>query len=212
MGVALASIALAAGAGVVGGCAKRDAGAPAPPAAVEDAGTPVDVDVMAFLSEARALHHEANVREGNDDLLGAIAALDRLVHAKRPHEGTRVPEIEEVLADTYARLAELRLRTGDVDGAAKEVEDGLAHAPDPTYFRGHLLEVEGIVEEARVAAYADAGRKAEASAARERAIKLLHEAVDVQEKVIAQSLGDKPEAADAGAPDARSTGAAGGRK
>ena len=188
--VAAAGLALAFA--FTAGCAKRDAGPPsgARSGDVEDAGTPVDVEVMAFLSAARALHHEANVREGADDLAGAVAALERLVHARRPHEGARVPEIEEVLADTYARMAELRLRTGDVDGAKKDVEDGLAHAPDTTYFRGHLLEVEGVVEEARVAALADAGKKDEAEKARQRAIALLRDAVEIQEKVIDTSLGD----------------------
>jgi tetratricopeptide (TPR) repeat protein len=153
-----------------------------------DAGPPVDVDVMAFLSEARALHHDANVREQTDDAKGAIAALDRLVHARRPHEGTLVPEVEEVLADTHARIAELRLRTGDLDGASKDIKDGLAHAPQPTYFRGHLLEVDGIVEEARAAALADAGKRDDAQKARARALELLHEAVEVQEQVIQRSL------------------------
>jgi hypothetical protein len=153
-----------------------------------DAGPAVDVDVMAFLSEARALHHDANVREQMDDVNGAIAALDRLTHARRPHEGTLVPEVEEVLADTHARIAELRLRSGDLDGASKDIKAGMTHAPEPTYFRGHLLEVDGIIEEARAASLADAGKKDDAQKARSRALELLHEAVLVQEKVIAHSL------------------------
>jgi hypothetical protein len=153
-----------------------------------DAGPAVDVEVMAFLSEARALHHDANVREQTDDVNGAIAALDRLTHARRPHEGSLVPEVEEVLADTHARIAELRLRSGDLDGASKDIKAGMAHAPDPTYFRGHLLEVDGIIEEARAASLADAGKKDDAQKARSRALELLHEAVLVQEKVIQHSL------------------------
>ncbi len=153
-----------------------------------DAGPVVDVEVMAFLSEARALHHDANVREQTDDVNGAVAALDRLAHARRPHEGTLVPEVEEVLADTHARVAELRLRGGDLDGASKDIKAGMTHAPDASYFRGHLLEVDGIIEESRAAALADAGKKDDAQKARSRALELLHEAVLVQEKVIAHSL------------------------
>jgi hypothetical protein len=154
----------------------------------DDAGTPVDLDVMAFLSEARALHHETNVHEESGDVRAGIASLDRLVHAKRPREGTKVPEVEEVLADTYARLAELRLRSGDVEGASREVREGMTHAPETTYFRGHLLEVDGIVEEARGANLADAGKREEAQKARVHAIERLREAVEVQEKVITTSL------------------------
>lgn len=165
-------------------CAKSDGGA----AARSDAGTPVDTEVMAFLSEARALHHETNVHEDSGELKEGIASLDRLVHAKRPHEGTKVPEVEEVLADTYARVADLRLRAGDVDGASRDVREGMTHAPDPTYFRGHLLEVDGIVEEARGANLADAGKREEAQKARSHAIERLREAVEVQERVVTASL------------------------
>lgn len=163
---------------------KSDAGT----SMAEDAGTPVDLEVMAFLSEARALHHETNVHEDSGELKEAIASLDRLVHAKRPHEATKVPEVEEVLADTYARLADLRLRAGDVDGASREVREGMTHAPDTTYFRGHLLEVDGIVEEARGVNLADAGKREEAQKARRHAIERLREAVEVQERVVAASL------------------------
>lgn len=177
-----------------GGCAKRgDVGSTAGPSDDASANaTPVDVDLMAFLSEARALHHEANIHEAADEPVAAIVALDHLVHARRPHEGTTVPEIEEVIADTHARLAELRLKTADLDGASREVNEGMAHAPGATYFRGHLLEVDGIIEEARAAHLTDAGRKDDAQKARARAIQLLHEAVEVQERVIAATLGASP--------------------
>lgn len=155
-----------------------------------DAGRPIDVEVMAFLSEARALHHEANLKEGAGDWSGATEAIDRLVRAERPHPAEKIPEIEEVLADAFARLAELQLGRRDVEGALHAVNQGLAHAPSPTYFRGHLLEVQGIVEEARAAELADAGKKDDSAKARARAIELLQEAVRVQEQVIGRALGD----------------------
>lgn len=149
----------------------------------------VDTALMAFLSEARALHHEASVREAQNDLPGAIAALERLVATARPGLGGR-PETEEVLADTYARLAELRTRTGDLARAEKDVGDGLAHAPGRTYFRGHLFEVSGIVEEARASTLADGGKTEEANAARAKAVELLRKAVAIQEEVIQSALDD----------------------
>jgi tetratricopeptide (TPR) repeat protein len=174
---------------IVVACAKRDAGAePGPAPATQDAGPVFDVEVMAFLSEARALHHEANIREDEGDLAGAVTVMRRLVGAPRPHPQQRVPEMEEVLADAWARVAELELKRHDLDEAAKAVKEGLAHSPEPTYFRGHLLEVEGIVEEARATDYADAGKKDEAQKARTRAIELLQEAVRVQEQVIGKAL------------------------
>ena len=153
----------------------------------EAPGDVVDKELLAFLSEARALHHEANLEENSGKFEDASRSMDRLLAARRPHDG---PEVEEVLADAYARLAELQLRQGRLEPAAAAVASGLAHAPAPTYFRGHLVEVEGLVEEARAAELADAGRTTEAAAARAKAISLLEDVVKIQDQVIQTSLGD----------------------
>ena len=147
---------------------------------------PIDEHIMAFLSAARAMHHEADIKEhaGDDD--GAIEVLERLVSMRAP----AATEADEVLADAYARLAELRLRKNDVPAADREIRSGLDHAAVTTYFRGHLLELEGIVEETRAALLVDAGETKEAAEARARAVSLLEEAIQVQGKVIARALGD----------------------
>ena len=188
LGVALGALAIAIAVTLTSVSCTKPSGNGTTEVHENDAGPAVDVEVMAFLSEARALHHDANVREQMEDLNAAVAALDRLTRARRPHEGKLVPEVEEVLADTHARIAELRLRNGDLDGASKDVKAGMSHAPDATYFRGHWLEVDGIIEEARASTLADAGKKDDAQKARYRALELLHEAVLVQEKVIQRSL------------------------
>ena len=183
LGVALALLlfALSIAFGVVPACSRHDGG------------TPVDTEIMAFLSEARALHHEANMKEESGDLAGAVSAVERLVAARRPHADRKgplaPPEVEEVLADAYARLAELRLKKGELDPAAGAVKSGLEHVAEATYFRGHLVEVQGLVEEARAAQLADAGNAAEAAKAREHAIQLLEEVVKIQDQVIQRSLG-----------------------
>ncbi len=160
----------------------------------DNAAPVVDTEVMAFLSKARALHHEANVKEQNNDIAGAIASLDTLVKSPIPRPGTPIPEVEEVLADTYARMADLKLQIGDVDGAAKDVDSGLAFAKGTSYFHGHLLEVQGIVEEQRAARFADAGKPDDAAKARARAVQLLRQAVDMQDQVIKNATreGGKP--------------------
>lgn len=173
-------LALGAGFGLAPSCARHDG---------TEEGTPVDTEIMAFLSVARALHHEANMKEESGDLAGAVSAMERLVAARRPHPERKGPEVEEVLADAYARLAELRLKKGELDPAAAAVKSGLEHVAEATYFRGHLVEVQGLVEEARAAQLADAGNAAEAARAREHAIQLLEEVVKIQEQVIQRSLG-----------------------
>lgn len=155
------------------------------------AAPPIDTDIMAFLSEARALHHRANMQEDAGDVAGAIESMNRLVSAPRPHPERKAPEIEEVLADAYARLAELELSRGGIAAAEEAIESGLAHAPEPTYFRGHLVEVQGLVMEATAKDLADAGKAEEAARAREKAIQLLEEVVRVQDQVIQRSLAAK---------------------
>jgi hypothetical protein len=167
----------------IGGCARSSGSVSGCPSA---SAAPVDTTVMAFLSAARALHHEADVKEQSGDAPGAIGALEKLVAMPEPHAS----EVDEVLADAYARLAEMRLQARDWEGADRDVHAGLAHAPAPTYFRGHLLEVGGRIEEARSGAAADAGKRDEAARARARSVDLLEQAVRVQEQVIERALAD----------------------
>lgn len=154
----------------------------------EPATSEIDVDIMAFLSEARAFHHQANVAEESNDPAVALQAMERLVAAKRPHPNRKVPEIEEVLADAFARIAELRLKRHELDLAQEAIRVGLTHAPESSYFRGHLVEIDGVIEEARAADFADAGRPEEAQRARTRAAKLLELVVEIQDRVIQHSL------------------------
>jgi hypothetical protein len=116
--------------------------------------------------------------------------MQKLVAMKTPHAGATVVEIEEVLADAYARLAELRLKVKDVDGASRDANAGLRHASEPTYFRGHLLEALGIAEEERAKQLDAAGKTEEGRQARARAIQLFHDVVGIQSSVIERSLGD----------------------
>lgn len=179
LGSATAAFTLAAA-----GC--RGEGATAGCPSAEPAGPPVDEALMAFLSAARALHHEADVRQSTGDTAGAIASLEKLVALRAPS----AVEVDEVVGDARARLAELRLEKGDVDGADRDVQAGLQRVKGPTYFRGHLLEVEGLLEEARAAALSDAGKADEATRAKAKAVSLLEEAVKVQEQVIERALAD----------------------
>lgn len=149
-------------------------------------GEAIDQSTMAFLSIARASHHQADLDEARGDTRGAITVLARLVTTPAP----KATEVREVLADARARLAELRMKEGDIEGAEKDVHEGLREAQEPTYFRGHLLEVQGLLEEARSTSLMDAGKAAEANRAREKAMSLLEEAVRIQQRVLERALGD----------------------
>ena len=128
------------------GCGRSDAGPDACACAAEPV---VDAALLAFLSKARAAHHQADLAQGDGDLELAVRALDGVVRGPRPRtaSGERGPEVAEVLADTRARLADLRSDLGDFPLALRDVEDGLALATRPTHFRGHLFETKGVVLE-----------------------------------------------------------------
>jgi hypothetical protein len=174
-----------------------------------DAGTPVDPVLLAFLSRARAAHHVADAQETNDDLAAAVAPLASLVAGPlpRPSGAQLAPEVREVLADTRARLADLRSRQGAFELALADVRAGLESASEPNYFRGHLLETEGLVDE-RQAKALESKDPGAAAAARARAIALLEQAMAVQAGVIASAApsthgAPNPAASEMSAPSSR---------
>ena len=171
---------------LVAGCSRADRGALRVTPA--DAGAPVDVETMAFLSEARALHHEADLKEDSGDTRGARGEVQRIVEARRPHPGGAIPEVEEVLADAWARIAELDVRAGIRERPPARRKRGSPTQPGRRTSGGTCWRCKGIAEQARSAALADAGDAVGASKARTEAMRLLEEAVAVQDSVIAWAL------------------------
>jgi hypothetical protein len=108
-----------------------------------------------------------------------------------PGGATPPPEAREVLADTRARLADLESRRGRFDDAAKHVDRGLEQAREVTYFRGHLFEVRGLVEERRAKQLRDKGDTAGADAAKKRALDAFEQSMDIQAEVIGSALGEE---------------------
>lgn len=173
-----------AGALLLAACSKSEPPA-LPSCAPSETGQPVDSTLLAFLSRARAAHHLADDLENKDDLSASTVPLERLVTGPLPHSASALgPEVREVLADTYARLADLHSRQGQFERALQEVEQGLGHAREPNYFRGHLLETQGLIEERRAKALEKNGDRVGAAQTRKRAIELLEQAMAVQSGVI----------------------------
>jgi tetratricopeptide (TPR) repeat protein len=142
----------------------------------------VDPVLLAFLSQARSAHHVADQREAAGDTAAALRALQGLIAGPRPPQGA--PEVGEVLADTHARIADISSRVGRFDQADRAIEEGLSSAKQPTYFRGHLFEVRGLVEERREKALRGSGRGLEADQARDRSLSAYEEAMKIQAEVI----------------------------
>jgi tetratricopeptide (TPR) repeat protein len=164
----------------------------------EPIGAPVvDPTLLAFLSKARAAHHEADlVEQGEGEGQGqdrprAIRVLSQLVQGPQPGGASPSPEVAEVIADTRARLADLRSSDGDFDAAIRDVDEGLRLAQTNTHFRGHLFEVRGVVQERRSKALAEKGDAAGAEKAKKDALDAFEKAIEIQDDVIARALEQK---------------------
>ncbi|HEY2405843.1 MAG TPA: hypothetical protein VGI10_07565 [Polyangiaceae bacterium] len=153
-----------------------------------DAGAPVDPGLLAFLSSARSAHHWADEREDAKDLKGALAPLSKLVNGPTPKSKTAelAPEVREVLSDTRARMADLESQLADFDAALTDVTRGLELAREPSYFRGHLFETQGLVQERRAKALKTSDPAA-ATAAEHLAVAAFEEAMAIQGTVIQNS-------------------------
>lgn len=162
-------------------------------------GSVVDATLLAFLSKARASHHQADLAEQAGDTDQAIAVLVRLVDGQVPGGTAPGPEVREVLADTLARLAELRSGIGQYDEAKQDIDRGLKLAVRRTHFRGRLMEVLGVVEERRAKALAADGDEQGAREATGRALDAFEKAIEIQAYVIEQTLTDAA-VVDAAAP------------
>lgn len=152
-------------------------------------GRVVDPALLAFLSKARSAHHAADLQESAGDAAAALRALNGLVSGAVPAGSS--PEVDEVLADTRARIADLLSQGGRFDEADREIGQGLEHAQAPTYFRGHLFEVRGLLEERREKALRSKGHGQEADQARDRSLGAYEEAMKIQAEVIG-SAAPKP--------------------
>ncbi len=152
----------------------------------------VDTALLAYLSKARSVHLQADLAEAEGHIDEAIALLDKLVHAPAPGASDLPPEIREVLADTLARLAELRSARHEHEAARADIQRGLELAQARTHFRGRLYEVLGAVEKRVFEELRDKGDGPGAKAAKQRSLKALEEAVAIQEEVIQRALGDTP--------------------
>lgn len=176
-------------------CHER-AAAPAPaPSAVTPCpevatGTPVDKVLVAFLGKARAAHHSADLLEDKQDREGAVKILDELLTAKRIPER---PEAQEVVADTRARLADLKSELGRFDEATRDVDSGLALVKGTTYYRGHLLEMRGLVHERHAKQLRTQGDLSAAKLAEEAALEAFEASMRVQQQVIDEVLPDAGE-------------------
>jgi hypothetical protein len=145
---------------------------------------PVDSRLLAFLSRAKSAHHRADIEE-DVNATAAVSILVSVVDGPLPDSGGVIPtEAREVLADTRARIAELLSRSKQFEAAARHVDLALELVPESDYYRGHLFETRGVIEQRRADALKAEGNTVAAEAAKAAALTAFETAMQIQAEVI----------------------------
>lgn len=164
---------------IVLGCSRRDHTCNS-----DEVAAPVNPVLLAFLSRARAAHHAADTQEEQHPEQ-ALATLRAVLDGPLPgRPDARPAEVREVLADTAARVADLESQAKNHDAAVQSINRALVWVPETSYFRGHLYEVLGLVEERRAHSLAQAGDNAGAEQAKNRALAAFEQSMSIQAEVI----------------------------
>lgn len=164
---------------VTSGCAREERNCPCLGAESEA----VAPALLAFLSRARAAHHEADLREANPEQ--SLQPLILLVKGPLPGSPGNYPaEVREVLADTAARIADLESTLGRFDSANQRIDEALPLVPDTSYFRGHLFETRGLLLQRRAESLSMQGNVETAKDVRARAVEAFEAAMEIQAAVI----------------------------
>ena len=154
----------------------------------------VDTALLAFLSKAKVAHHQADLALADKAADRAILALEALVDGPVPGKGSPPAEAREVMADSLARLAELKSAANRLTEAESDVRRGLKLLTDRNMFRGRLMEMLGVVEERRFRKLVAEGQEEAAAQAKQRAVDAFAAAVAIQDEVIRRVLAE-PEGA-----------------
>jgi hypothetical protein len=129
-------------------CSRHD-DAPAPTTHVTDPGDVIDQDLMVALAQAKNYHHKAKVFMSDGNPTAAIASVRQILSLRFP---ANAPEADDVRNDARALLAKLLIGTGQLDEAARTVDEGLAASTRDSFFTANLYTVSGEIHEARAAA------------------------------------------------------------
>jgi hypothetical protein len=133
-------------------CGKESAPPPPEGSAVTQLTQPENAlteGLMIALGQARNYHHKADLllRAGKID--EAAAAVEAVLKIAFPAEA---PESEDVILDTHARLAKLRLLQKRPDDALSLVDEGIAMSTRDSFFLANLHTVRGEVFESKATA------------------------------------------------------------
>jgi tetratricopeptide (TPR) repeat protein len=146
----------------------------------EDTGL-IDNKLMVPLAQAKNYHHKAKVYMTDGNLAAATASVRQILSLSFPPGAA---EADDVRNDARALLAKLLTSQGQLDEAARTVDEGLAQSRRESFFVANLYTVQGEIHEARAAALdADPARKAAASDERRAAIASYDHSIQINERL-----------------------------
>ena len=180
-GTLVAMLGLGLGLGL-GSCSERE---PAPAGSATRLAEPTDVidqDLMLALSQAKNFHHMAKIAMTDGRTEDAIASVRAILSLHFP---ANAPEAEDVRDDARALLAKLLLGKGDLDEAARVVQEGIAASTRESFFVANLYTVAGEIHEARAKqldAAAEASERAADPGLKAHAVAERHAAIEAFDK------------------------------
>lgn len=104
--------------------------------------------LMVALAQAKNYHHKAKVLMSDGNLVAATASVRQILSLAFP---AGAPEAEDVRNDARALLAKLLVSQGQLDEAARTIDEGLAQRQRDSFFVANLYTVQGEIHEARAA-------------------------------------------------------------
>jgi hypothetical protein len=188
LGISL--LALVAQMALVGGCSsERDPG-PAPTTRVAEPSDVIGEDLMIALGQAKNHHRKAKVYMADGNVAAAIASIRQVLSLQFPRAA---PEADDIRNDARALLAKLLVSQGQLDEAARTIDEGLAQSQRESFFVANLYTVQGEINEARAAAFDATGEASQPSATAERraAIDSYDKSIRINEQLQKKLLEDR---------------------
>jgi tetratricopeptide (TPR) repeat protein len=153
---------------------RDNAGSP-PSTRLAEPADAIGQDLMLALSQAKNYHHKAKIEMSDGRTDDAIASVRAILSLRFP---ANAPEADDVRDDARALLAKLLVGKGELDEAARVVQEGIAASPRDSFFVANLYTVAGEIHEAR-AKLLDAAAEGDA---KQRTVAERHAAIEAFDK------------------------------
>jgi tetratricopeptide (TPR) repeat protein len=154
-------------------------GEPRPTTRVTDPSEASDLigqKLLIALAQAKNFHHKAKVYMTDGNVTAAIASVRQILSLAFP---PGAPEADDVRNDARALLGKLLVSQGQLDEAARTIDEGIAQSQRDSFFVANLYTVRGEIHEAHAAALDATGESGKAAARDE-----LHAAIAAYDRSI----------------------------